>query len=59
MSNFKNPFIKDNEKQQNFVSHLNLKKVKQFSRSRFRQQLRVSIQLNLLKSITESDPTIH
>jgi hypothetical protein len=45
MSNYKNPYLKDNEKRYNFVPHLKFKKVKQVSRTRYRQLLRGSIPL--------------
>lgn len=43
MSNYKNTYLKDNEKRYNFVPHLKFKKVKQLSRTRIRQQLRSNL----------------
>lgn len=45
MSNYKNPYLKDNEKRYNFVPHLKFKKVKQSPRTKIRQLLRSMLPL--------------
>lgn len=57
MSNYKNPFLKDNEKRYNFVPHLKFKKVKSVPRTRFRQHLR-SIPLGQALAESGTDLTI-
>jgi len=59
MGNYKNPFLKDNEKRYNFVPYMKLKKVKQVPRNRFRQKLRSSIPLGQVFSDRGTDQIIH
>jgi len=53
MSNYKNPYLKDNEKRYNFVPHMKFKKVKQSSRTKIRQLLRSMLPLIKPKEDTD------